>query len=499
MLNHPKLLRNLSVPQWLVPKHYHPDNWNRRTLKGIVYTGEGRDTLIAYGNQGVYRSTDRGMSFSPFMTGDFPTAAWKKRTNHLFFDSERRLLLSATNGGLLKYDFNSSAWRKVPLPDASVPILKIVRTENRLVLAAKSGFYAAPLGSNPHFEKRVPERATEEEHVSMIRVFLELHDGSIWGLPGKLLWDAMGIVMLFLCVSAFYIWYYPKKWKWRYKRSKRPARPTDKKNRRFFFRYHNTLGWYTSFVLVVIVFTGTFLRPPLMMVIAGAELPKSYYPAIHDSNPWKGKIRNAFYDSVRQRIVLDCTDGIWTGALAGEPFHKETLPVRIFAMGATVFEEEKPGVWLVGSFGGLERFEPETNEIGSVMQSKTPSRPGRPGSTLVGGYIVSPDGDEYIVGHYKGISDTKENRKTDLFVMPEHIRRHYRMPLWNFLFELHNGRLFKGVVGSFYMLIIPLGGIFGLLILLSGVFDYWYLKLVGGKNRNHEGANLQQGPGTDSP
>ena len=155
-------------------------------------------------------------------------------------------------------------------------------------------------------------------------------------------------------------------------------------------------------------------------------------------------------------------------------------------MGATVFEEEKPGVWLVGSFGGLERFEPETNEVRSVMQSKSPSRPGRPASTLIGGYIVSPDGDEYIVGHYKGISDTKENRKADLFVMPEQIRRHYRMPLWNFLFELHNGRLFKGMVGSFYMLIVPLGGIFGLLILLSGVFDYWYLKLAGKKNRSHE-------------
>ena len=53
------------------------------------------------------------------------------------------------------------------------------------------------------------------------------------------------------------------------------------------------------------------------------------------------------------------------------------------------------------------------------------------------------------------------------------------MPFWNFLFELHNGRIFKGMLGSFYILIIPLGGIIGLLILLSGIFDYWFIKSKG--------------------
>ena len=186
MLNHPELIVNFSVPQWLVPKHYHPDNWNRGGLKGIVYPEKSRDTLIAYGYQGVYRSTDRGRHFSAFMEGNLPEAARKKRTSHLFFDREFQLLLSATNDGLLRYDYEQSEWQKVNLPGKTIPIIKILRAEDRLVAIAKSCFYVSPLSSNLRFEKRVPQRTTEDEYISMIRVFLELHDGSIWGFPGKL-------------------------------------------------------------------------------------------------------------------------------------------------------------------------------------------------------------------------------------------------------------------------------------------------------------------------
>lgn len=34
------------------------------------------------------------------------------------------------------------------------------------------------------------------------------------------------------------------------------------------------------------------------------------------------------------------------------------------------------------------------------------------------------------------------------FGMPEQIRSSYRMPLWNYLFEIHNGRFSKGWIGE---------------------------------------------------
>ena len=52
------------------------------------------------------------------------------------------------------------------------------------------------------------------------------------------------------------------------------------------------------------------------------------------------------------------------------------------------------------------------------------------------------------------------------------------MPLWNYLFEIHNARFFKDVVGGLYILIIPLGSLLLLLITLSGIYDWIFLKVL---------------------
>lgn len=49
-------------------------------------------------------------------------------------------------------------------------------------------------------------------------------------------------------------------------------------------------------------------------------------------------------------------------------------------------------------------------------------------------------------------------------------------------FEIHNGRFFKDWIGGFYILIIPLGSLLYVLIILSGVYDWFYIKVL--KNAN---------------
>jgi hypothetical protein len=49
-----------------------------------------------------------------------------------------------------------------------------------------------------------------------------------------------------------------------------------------------------------------------------------------------------------------------------------------------------------------------------------------------------------------------------------------RMPLWNWLFELHNGGIFRDLIGGGHALIIPLGALAFLLITITGVID-WFL------------------------
>ncbi len=46
------------------------------------------------------------------------------------------------------------------------------------------------------------------------------------------------------------------------------------------------------------------------------------------------------------------------------------------------------------------------------------------------------------------------------------------MPLWNYLFEVHNGRFFREWLGGGYILIVPLGALLLVLITLTGVYDW---------------------------
>lgn len=484
LLNHPKLMRNSSVPGWMVPDNYHPKNWSRSTLKNIVYLNTQKDSAFFYGRQGIHLYNEKTQIFSPCMKGDFPHAAWKKRTNHLVIDKFSKAILAATNDGLYKFNTKNLNWNEVLLPGNNEPIIKILQSKDNTILVTKSSFYISDNKSFNNFKRVIPKRENEPNTISLIRVFFQIHDGSIWGLTGKIIWDIAGIVLFFLCISAFYIWYFPKRWKRKHKRKGLKSPKSEKKAFSFFFKYHKKVGWYFAFLLIVIFFTGMFMRPPLIMTLARGKVAKKWYPALQNKNPWDYKIRNAFYDSHNKQFVVDCKDGIWIGDFTqNKSFTRTKLPIRIFAMGATVFEEKKPGTWIIGSFGGLQEYNSLTKEIKNIVQVKSSKNEGRPAKTMVTGYIHTKDSIAFILSHNKGLCDLKGNAVSHAIPMPEYIRDNYRMPLWNFLFELHNARIFRSVLGGFYILIIPLGGLLGLLILLSGVFDYWYVKLKGRKRK----------------
>lgn len=479
LLNHPNLIKKISVPAFLIPNNYIPENWNRGTLKNIIYTKElKKDSLLLYGNEGIFIAPQGGFPILPYMQGEFPKAARLKRTNHIWTDTLNHRFLAATNDGLFVCQATKNEWQKISLPDKNIGVLKILVLPKKIVLVSSSAFYLSDYKKELYFEKYIPKKYSEEnEKISLVTVFFALHDGSIWGLPGKLIWDLGGIVLFFLCLSAFYIWFYPKKWKRNYKRKKEKTSKTEKNKHKFYFKYHKKLGWYFSILLLIIFVTGMFMRPPLIMALFKSKISEKWYPAVKNPNPWHHKIRNALYDSQSENIVLDCSDGMWVGSIEkNTTFEEQKIPLSVFAMGATVFEEEQTGSWLVGSFGGLQRYFPKTEKAQKLLKIKPPKQKGMPGNLLVTSYVKAPDKNYYVLGHYKGLCDLKGNPQPDVLKMPQIIREEYKMPLWNFLFELHNARIFKSVLGGFYILIIPLGGLLSVLIVLSGIFDYFKRK-----------------------
>jgi hypothetical protein len=95
----------------------------------------------------------------------------------------------------------------------------------------------------------------------------------------------------------------------------------------------------------------------------------------------------------------------------------------------------------------------------------------RPSDTMITGWLSTPDGETYLTSHARGLLDAR-GKVADVFPMPPEVREQYRMPLWNYLFEIHNGRFFREWLGGAYILIVPLGSLLFVLVILSGVYDW---------------------------
>lgn len=491
LLNHPDLIAGASVPRWLVPSQYHPHNWNRSGIISAVFPASEPDTAYLAGNLGIFRSRHGRVSARPLHEG-LPDSDFYRKTRQLFLlqAPAGEELLAATAGGLFRRGLTDAAWEQVPLGARREDVRKILSVTDRLVVFTDSAAYVAPLGADRlHFTRHEPERPSEAPRVSLVKLFFDVHDGKVWGLPGRLLFDAAGLVLCYLSLSAFYTWYYPRLLAKRRRRRRplRRRRPGRWQGRlfRFVHKYHLKLGIWSAGILLVFGLTGFFMRPPMLMLLAG-DVPAAWYPGPLPTNPWEKKIRNALYDSERAELLIQASDGLWRGPadLAG-PFTRTQVPVPIFVMGATVLDRQADGTYLIGSFSGLFRFDSSTGRAVDLLTGEPADtqQSMRPADTMITGWFATPTGASVIAAHDQGLLDVR-GEPTDAFRMPPAVRHAYRMPLWNYLFELHNGRFFREWVKGGYILIVPLGSLLFVLITLTGVYDWLVPRARRARRRN---------------
>lgn len=485
LMNHPDWIAGVSVPNWLVPPQYRMENWRRGALRCAVFSEHEHDTGFIAGSQGVWKTSNGGETFQSFNVG-LPESPYYRRTNSIALcENGTDRLYAATRGGLYVCTLDTEGWRRIPLDSSNrehdEEVLKLVRVSDDLFAFTQSRAYRASIsGSSPAFAGVSLTRATDNEPpVFLVKLFFDLHSGKVWGLPGRLLFDAAGLVIIFLGVSAFYVWYFP----WKLKRSLRtPAagKAAPKSGvYRALFKYHLKVGIWAAAILLVIGGTGVFMRPPLLAVLGLGTVPRGAYPGPLPDNPWHDRIRSALYDHVEDRIIIEATDGFWAGPPdLKSPFHKIDFPAPVFVMGTTVFEPYGDNGFLVGSFSGLFHLERTTGRSFD-MRTNLPVRDFfkfKPAEVMAAGYMRTPDGREYLAAHDQGLIPLGDTRDDGRFQMPFEIAGEYEMPLWNFLFELHNGRIFRDIIGKWYALLVPLGSILFVLMTLTGVYDWCFLR-----------------------
>ncbi len=458
-LNHPEIIEDYSVGQYFIPEHYNLRDWNRSTLIGSLVLEN--DTYF-YGRQGIFITKDEGDTFSEISLSGYPKASRLKRTNHLsaYANASDTVLLASTNGGLYRKNLHLNKWSKIELPTSN-PVLKSISRSDGIYIFTNSEAFRFLPKTNQILPVDL-KRNSISKTMPMVDFFFQLHDGKAWGMPGKLFFDFAGIILIFLSVSGLYIWLKPKSL-----RRKKGKQST--KILKWNYKNHLKYGFYFSFPILIIAATGIFMRPPLIILLTG-EIPLKYFPGIVSENKWEHKIRNVFWDSTRDIFVIDAKDGYFTGNI-NTGFNQSMPPISIFPMGATVFEEEK-GKYIIGSFLGLFECDIETGRVKDLVfqASANIENPFMPGKNMVTGMAKLPDGSRIIATYDTGVINS------DKYKMPEFIAENYRMPLWNYMFELHNGRLFKSMIGGYYILLVPLSGILLLIVSITGLIRYFTRK-----------------------
>jgi hypothetical protein len=473
LLNHPEFIKAFSLPISWMPESYEYDNWNRMAFRTAVFSEESPGTLYVAGKSGVWESVDGGESFSLLQRG-LPDAAWDRDTRALvLLENGKKKLFAGMRSGLYHYDFSRKSWFKTASSIAGdMDIVALVKADDALLVFTPHAGYRLNLGDEKPrlslllLKTNVPDADT----IPLVRFFLKVHDGSVLGLPGKIFMDIMALALIFLSFSAIYIWYVP----WRTKRRRR------RRGQPLFFwllhRYHLKIGIYSAFFLVLFALTGMFVRPPLFMAVAGHVVPSSFFPIDPDNGRWKREISKVVLTPEDNRLLMATGDGFFSApADFSKPFEPLHLQVPVHDMGVTVLSPLSGQRLLVGSFSGLYVYD-TANGMATDIKGKPVKKNAecRPMAGMVAGAAVHKGELQYWADYRTGLHSVEPDKKD--FCMPTAIAEESRISLWHFLFEVHNGRIFRDWLGNYTWLIVPLGGLILLICVLSGTYDWFYRK-----------------------
>jgi hypothetical protein len=471
LINHPALIRGVSVPAAFVPAGFQYRDWNRMAMKELVYSEQEADTLFTAGRMGVWQSKDGGRTFASMEKG-YPSSAFDRDTNCLLLTRRngKETLYAGNPAGLFMWDFQTQGWKKINHRDLNLMGVKdIVLAQGHPLVFTPRGCFRIEGSEQEPTLSSMPLRfdTLPLQTISMVRFMLRIHDGSILGFSGQLFVDALGVVLIFLSLSAIWLWYLP----WRRKRLYK--RPIDAYLYRLMHKYHLKIGIYSLFFLAVIVLTGMIIRPPFRQGIVNNTVPSSWVKFDESSaNRYPG-IRRVLYLAKENRLLLGTRMGFFMGpADFSQSFTLTPMAVPVSGMGVNVMERLSRDKLLIGSFDGLYIRDLVSGSVTDVMAEnearalslKKHSKNRAVGAAVQNGTL------RFWVDYQRGLIPVDLRDVSP--IMPEALGHNTRMSLWRYLRAIHTGHLFKDFFGRYTWLLIPAGGMLLLISLLSGGYDW---------------------------
>lgn len=465
IMNHRETFSSLDVSRAYLPSEFEYRNWNNGALKGSLTIG--RDSILVYGSIGIwvtdstyqnYRSLNRG-----FANGS---------DNQKIFDMDRDPdgnLYAATQFGLYGYDQAGEQWLAIGMDGANERVVGIEHVLDTIYVMNRSHLFKGKAKGKATQLERVELGMPDhhEKKVSLFSTIWQIHSGEIFGIPGKLFVDGLGVVTIILSITGIVYFLFPG-WIRRRKQRQQSAASLVAINR-WSIKWHNKGGaWFFGF-LVVLFLSGMFLRPPLLIGIAYVEVPPIKFTNLDQPNPWHDQLRDFKYDAERDRFVVASADGLFQMDKDGDSPEFFGVQPPVSVMGINVLEPFRDGAYLVGSFSGLFLWHPSHPEIYNYAEGKLHEGVGRGrpvGDYKVTGLLTAPDGKRYLVEYDKGVVPL--HHEDEFPQMPDHIVSASKMSLWNLSLEIHTGRFFRFLLGDFFILLVPLTGLVSIVVVLSG-------------------------------
>lgn len=499
ILNHREAFSGCEVSRKWLPASYHIKNFNNGVVKGTVVkksaahslSSENCDSVLAYGCAGVFLTDSRLSTWQDFNAG-LPESIDERNVRHVVKAKDGSLWCAALRD-VYRYDENSHRWKKVELPGNEERIMDVALAKDSMTVVALTRsrvFTIVPfvqygeivkIGKSSSETYRVeskiiPAPKKYEPKTTLFKLVWHLHSGEFFGLPGKLVVDAIALVLIVLSITGILLFILP----YGIRRAKKLAAKARMKRlgKQFAWnmKWHNKIGYVTIVLTLWIAITGMCLRLPLMVPLVLSKLPQAVG---EDGNVWQDKLRAIRWDAVQGDWLVSTSEGFLR---VDEDFSQapKMLPddecPKLSPMGVTVWESDGKGGWIVGSFRGIYRWNPVnhksqildyfTNEP-CVETSMIPIS-----DNLICGYSEDLfDREPMAFDFAKGVEDAKGqviNILDEKDAMSDLICETAPMSLWNVALELHVGRCYSPFLGPLSDLFVFLSGLLITLVLLSG-------------------------------
>ena len=507
ILNHREVFSGCEVSRKWLPASYHVKNFNNGVVKGTVVkksaahslSSENCDSVLVYGCAGVFLTDSRLSTWQDFNAG-LPESIDERNVRHVVKAKDGSLWCAALRD-VYRYDENSHRWKKVELPGNEERIMDVALAKDSMTVVALTRsrvFTIVPfvqygeivkIGKSSSETYRVeskiiPAPKKYEPKTTLFKLVWHLHSGEFFGLPGKLVVDAIALVLIVLSITGILLFILP----YGIRRAKKLAAKARMKRlgKQFAWnmKWHNKIGCVTIVLTLWIAITGMCLRPPLMVPLVLSKLPQAVG---EDGNVWQDKLRAIRWDAVLGDWLVSTSEGFLR---VDEDFSQapKMLPddecPKLSPMGVTVWESDGKGGWIVGSFRGIYRWNPVNHSLNQILNYFT-GKPSEETSmipisdNLVCGYSEDFLGGKPLVFDFaKGVEDAKGQAVALCNDEPQTSRNEESMSdlicetapmsLWNVALELHVGRCYSPFLGPLSDLFVFLSGLLITLVLLSG-------------------------------